>query len=98
MGSSSKRQQTMAKRTREQIVKERRAEKLEKRLEKRQAAARGENPVDSPFSTPTVDADGSVSELPSDPSGGYSGCRSNGSHSTWAPNRRPSQSTRSRPT
>ncbi|TMJ92879.1 MAG: hypothetical protein E6G67_13995 [Actinobacteria bacterium] len=72
MGSSSKRQQTMAKRTREQIVKERRAEKLEKRLEKRQAAARGENPVDSPFSTPTVDADGSVSELPSDPSGGSS--------------------------
>ena len=53
-------------------MKERRAEKLEKRLEKRQAAARGENPVDSPFSTPTVDADGSVSELPSDPSGGSS--------------------------
>jgi hypothetical protein len=41
MGSSSKKRQTMAKMTRERLVKEKRALKLEKKERKKQAAAAG---------------------------------------------------------
>ena len=54
---SSKRQQTMAKMTRERTVKERRARKLEKKRERKLAAAaeRGEQTVDETPLAPTVD-------------------------------------------
>ena len=44
MGSTSKRQQTMAKRTREQAVKEKRAQKAEKRAASRIAKVEGTIP------------------------------------------------------
>ena len=53
---SSKRQQTMAKMERERTVKERRARKLEKKREKKLAAAAGAEPaVDETPLTATAD-------------------------------------------
>lgn len=46
MGSSSKRQMTMAKKTREQAVRERRERKLEKKQAARLARAEGALPAD----------------------------------------------------
>ena len=45
MGSSSKRRQTFSKMTREQAVREKRANKQEKKNEKKLAAAEGAEPV-----------------------------------------------------
>ena len=59
MGSSSKRQTTMAKITREQAVRERRARKQEKKDDKKQAAAalnakaEGTSPAHSVDETPS---------------------------------------------
>lgn len=56
---SSKRQQTMAKLTRERTVRERRERKQQKRRDKKLAAAApaegGENAVDETLPAPTVD-------------------------------------------
>lgn len=54
---SSKRQQTMAKMTRERTVKERRERKQEKKRQRKLAAAaeRGEQPVDETPLEPTAD-------------------------------------------
>lgn len=57
MGSNTKRQQTMAKRAREQAVKERRARKLEKKLARRAKA-------EAPAATEGVEED--TTSAPSD--------------------------------
>lgn len=59
---SSKKRQTMAKITRERMVKERRARKQEKKEERKQAAAENPNGDPGSFSTSLVDQ-----EMPGDP-------------------------------